>query len=100
MLCDAQVSQNVRKCLWSMQHVMRDDPCRRATFGMTIENSTTRAWFCCRSSVIISEAFNFIAVCVFFLGGGHLSVIRGFDTFLRNLRLLLNSLPRSRSPTR
>src|ERR1700683_1467293 len=24
---------------------MRDDPRRRATFGMTIENSTTRVWF-------------------------------------------------------
>ena len=55
----------MRKCLWSMQHVMRDDPCCRATFGMTIENSTMRLWFCCRSSVIVSEAFNFIAVCVF-----------------------------------
>jgi hypothetical protein len=34
---------------------------------MTIENSTTRVWFCCRSSVIVSEAFDFIAVRVFFL---------------------------------
>jgi hypothetical protein len=47
-----------------MQHVMRDDPCRRATFGMTIENSTARVWFCCRSSVIVSEPFDFIAVRV------------------------------------
>jgi hypothetical protein len=41
---------------------MRDDPRRRATFGMTIENSTTRIWFCCRSSVVVSEPFDFIAV--------------------------------------
>jgi hypothetical protein len=31
---------------------------------MTIENSTTRLWFCCRSSVIVSKAFDFIAVRV------------------------------------
>jgi hypothetical protein len=41
---------------------MQEDPRRRATFGMTIENSTTRVWFCCRSSVIVSEAFDFIDV--------------------------------------
>ncbi|KAF9513935.1 hypothetical protein BS47DRAFT_1362032 [Hydnum rufescens UP504] len=35
-------TQDVRKCLWSMQHIMRDDPCRRATYGITIENATTR----------------------------------------------------------
>ena len=42
---------------------MRDDPCRRATFGMTIENTTTRLWFCCRSSVVVSEPFDFPSVC-------------------------------------
>jgi hypothetical protein len=50
-----------------MQHVMRDDPCHRATFGMTIENTKIRVWFCCRSAVIVSEAFNFIAVRMLFL---------------------------------
>ena len=44
---------------------MRDDPRRRATFGMTIENSTTRVWFCCRSSIVVSEAFDFIDVGFF-----------------------------------
>jgi hypothetical protein len=44
---------------------MRDDLRRRATFGMTIENTTTRLWFCCRSMVLVSEAFNFIDVRVF-----------------------------------
>ena len=46
---------------------MRDDPCRRATLGMTIENAMTRIWFCCRSSVIVSEGFDFIAVRAFFV---------------------------------
>jgi hypothetical protein len=96
--CATYISpHDVRKCVWSIQHVM---PCRQATFGMTIENATTRVWFCCRSSVIVSDAFNFIAVRVFLRGSGGLCVIRGFDTFLKNLRLSLNSLPRSRSQIR
>ncbi|KIM78397.1 hypothetical protein PILCRDRAFT_597054 [Piloderma croceum F 1598] len=39
--------------------MMRNDPRRRAMFCMTIEHSTTRIWFRCRSSVIISETFDF-----------------------------------------
>jgi hypothetical protein len=50
-----------------MQKIMKDDPCRRATFGMTIENTNTRVWFCCRSAVIVSESFNFIFVRMFLL---------------------------------
>ncbi|KAF9515424.1 hypothetical protein BS47DRAFT_1293887, partial [Hydnum rufescens UP504] len=30
-------------------------------YGMTIENTTTRVWFCCQSSVIVSMPFNFIS---------------------------------------
>ena len=45
--------------------MMHDDMRHRASFGMTIENATTRVWFCCRSVVIVSEAFNFIEVRVF-----------------------------------
>jgi hypothetical protein len=35
-------------------------------FGMTIENAMMRVWFCCCSSVIVSEGFDFIAVRAFF----------------------------------
>jgi hypothetical protein len=46
--------------------VMEDDARRRASFGITIENSTTRVWFCCRSAIFVSEAFDFINVRLFF----------------------------------
>ncbi|KIM74927.1 hypothetical protein PILCRDRAFT_92352 [Piloderma croceum F 1598] len=52
---DKNLDNDVWKCIWSMQHVMQDDPCHCATFGMTIGNSMMRIWFCCRSSVIISS---------------------------------------------
>jgi hypothetical protein len=48
-----------------MQHVMRDDVRHRASFGMTIENTNVRVWFCCRGAVIVSEVFDLIQVRVF-----------------------------------
>ncbi|KAF8577025.1 hypothetical protein K439DRAFT_1365733 [Ramaria rubella] len=39
---------------------MRSDPCRRFTFGFTVENTQMRIWFACRSGVFLTTAFNFI----------------------------------------
>jgi len=44
-----------------MQYIMRADARRRFTFGVAIENKT-RAWFCCRQVVLVSEHFNFLEV--------------------------------------
>ncbi|KAL4074509.1 hypothetical protein V8B97DRAFT_1868896 [Scleroderma yunnanense] len=49
-----------RKLIWSLHHVMRSDPCRRSTLGVTIENTQMRLWFTCRSVLVVSEPFNFI----------------------------------------
>ncbi|KAI6110910.1 hypothetical protein EDD16DRAFT_1897766 [Pisolithus croceorrhizus] len=45
--------------IWSLQHIMRSDPCRRATFGVKIENTEMRFWFTCRAVTLVSEPFNF-----------------------------------------
>ncbi|KAF9233709.1 hypothetical protein BU15DRAFT_53550 [Melanogaster broomeanus] len=50
---------NEKKIIWSMHHIMRSDPCRRATFGITIENTQTRLWFTCRSLTVVSQPFDF-----------------------------------------
>ncbi|KAF9236556.1 hypothetical protein BU15DRAFT_49861 [Melanogaster broomeanus] len=55
---DARVD-NDKKIIWSLHHVMRSDPCRRATFGITIENTQTRLWFTCRSMTLVSRPFDF-----------------------------------------
>lgn len=31
-----------KKIVWSLHHIMRSDPCRRATFGVTLENTSMR----------------------------------------------------------
>ena len=50
---------------------MRDSERHRASFGMTIENVTTRVWFCCRSAVVVSEAFDFTTVRVLIFVKNH-----------------------------
>ncbi|KAI0916496.1 hypothetical protein AcV5_002974 [Taiwanofungus camphoratus] len=51
---------NVGKVIWSMEHCMRDDPRRRFTFGLTIEDTQMKLWFCSRAELLVSEPFNFI----------------------------------------
>ncbi|TDL23338.1 hypothetical protein BD410DRAFT_839214 [Rickenella mellea] len=54
---DAQIN-NVRKVLRSMHQIMGFDPCRRFTYGLTIEGNMARLWFCCRSFLMVSERFD------------------------------------------
>ncbi|KAK1226405.1 hypothetical protein PQX77_010616 [Marasmius sp. AFHP31] len=48
------------KVLWGMHHIMRNDPCRLFTFGYSIEDDQARLWYHARSSVFVSEPFNWI----------------------------------------
>ncbi|KAI0089552.1 hypothetical protein BDY19DRAFT_1056546 [Irpex rosettiformis] len=53
-------NHNNAKLLWSLRHAMRETVYRRFIFGYTIENTQMRLWFCSRSDIIASDAFNFI----------------------------------------
>ncbi|KAL5479076.1 hypothetical protein ACEPAI_2364 [Sanghuangporus weigelae] len=50
---------DVAKVLYNVQVTMMVDPCRRFTFGITIEKTSMRLWFCCRSIVVVSEIIDF-----------------------------------------
>ncbi|KAI0924108.1 hypothetical protein AcV5_010537 [Taiwanofungus camphoratus] len=52
-------NDNVRKIVWGMHHCMRDDPRRRFTIGLTIEDTDTRLWFSSRSETLVTKIFNF-----------------------------------------
>ncbi|KAL5525400.1 hypothetical protein ACEPAF_9270 [Sanghuangporus sanghuang] len=52
-------NENVSKLMFNIQQTMTLDPCRRFTFGITIENTKMRLWFCSRATPIVSEAFDF-----------------------------------------
>ena len=45
-----------------MNHLMREDPRRGFVIGFTIENSSMRYWYCSRSDVFVSEAFDMLKV--------------------------------------
>ncbi|KAI0916700.1 hypothetical protein AcV5_003114 [Taiwanofungus camphoratus] len=54
------VDDNVEKVVWGMHHCMREDPRRRFTFGLTIEDTNTRLWFCSRAEIMVTQPFNFM----------------------------------------
>ncbi|KAI6046786.1 hypothetical protein EDC04DRAFT_1249602 [Pisolithus marmoratus] len=39
---------------------MSSDPCRRATFGVTIDNTDMKFWFTCRAVTLVSKPFDFL----------------------------------------
>ncbi|KIY44538.1 hypothetical protein FISHEDRAFT_10536, partial [Fistulina hepatica ATCC 64428] len=41
-------------------HYMNNDPCRRFTFSVTIENTQMRLWYYSRSHSVVSTPFNFV----------------------------------------
>ena len=44
---------------------MSSDPRRRFAFGFTIENTSTRIWFCSRTDVFVTKPFDFVKVSLF-----------------------------------
>ena len=42
--------------------MMNVDCRRRFAFGVTIENTDTRIWFCCRETVFVTQRFDFMKV--------------------------------------
>ena len=42
--------------------MMNIDRRRRFAFGVTIENTNTRIWFCCRQIVFVTHCFDFMKV--------------------------------------
>ncbi|KAL5520234.1 hypothetical protein ACEPAG_9447 [Sanghuangporus baumii] len=50
---------NIRKLLFHMQQMLTLDPCRRFSFGITIEDKLMRLWFCSRSNPAVSTEFDF-----------------------------------------
>ncbi|KIK65022.1 hypothetical protein GYMLUDRAFT_39433 [Collybiopsis luxurians FD-317 M1] len=52
-------NENVAKVMYNLQQIMSLDPCRRFTFGSTIQNRELRLWFACRGVVLTTRAFDF-----------------------------------------
>ncbi|KAK7684955.1 hypothetical protein QCA50_011790 [Cerrena zonata] len=55
-----ETNQNVLQVVGAASHILHNDPCRRHTFGVTIEDKRTRVWYFSRSLAMVSESFDFI----------------------------------------
>lgn len=78
---------------------MRSDPCRRATFGVTIENTNARFWYTCRAATLVSEEFDIIKVRasdITNLGHSYLSLTAGTRAGLLFLFTCVCESPRLR----
>ncbi|KAL5525385.1 hypothetical protein ACEPAF_9255 [Sanghuangporus sanghuang] len=51
--------KNARKIVSNIQLAMVRDPGRRFSFGITVENTSMRLWFCSRASPVVSKPFDF-----------------------------------------
>ncbi|KAJ3795390.1 hypothetical protein GGU11DRAFT_747092 [Lentinula aff. detonsa] len=61
-LGDAERDENddFAKLVYDMEQILALDPCRRFTFGTTIENCTTRLWFLSRATLLRTKPFDFM----------------------------------------
>ncbi|KAG1778826.1 hypothetical protein EV702DRAFT_1195842 [Suillus placidus] len=48
-----------QKIIWSLHNIMREDPCRRFAFGLTIEDTQLRLWLSNRAFVAATKPINF-----------------------------------------
>ena len=55
-------SQNVKKAIYNMQHVLAVDPSRRFSYGIDIEGTELGLWIATRAMVIACDTFDFRTV--------------------------------------
>jgi hypothetical protein len=55
--------QNIAKIAFNLTHILRNDPCRRFVFGITIEDVILRLWCFARSGVMVTTPIQWIEVC-------------------------------------
>ncbi|KAF9225611.1 hypothetical protein BS17DRAFT_553782 [Gyrodon lividus] len=54
------VLDNEQKIIWSLHNIMREDPLRRFTFGITIEDTHLRLWLSNRACLAVAQPIDFL----------------------------------------
>ncbi|KAJ3763345.1 hypothetical protein EV360DRAFT_33772, partial [Lentinula raphanica] len=54
------INDNVMKLIYDMTQILSLDPCRRFTFGTTIEDCSTRLWFLSHATLLKTTPFDFM----------------------------------------
>ncbi|KAG2336207.1 hypothetical protein BDR05DRAFT_971181 [Suillus weaverae] len=89
------VRDDEQKIIWSLHNIMREDPCRRFAFGLTIEDTQLRLWLSNRAFVAATKPINFFenidgVISLFYaLGSASVSATMkglGWDPTVRRIR--------------
>uniref|UniRef100_A0A0W0F630 Fungal-type protein kinase domain-containing protein n=1 Tax=Moniliophthora roreri TaxID=221103 RepID=A0A0W0F630_MONRR len=88
---DSDTDDNISKLVGNINHLMGSDPTRRFAYGLTIEHTDTRFWFCSRSHIFITEQLdlqkNVKDVIYFVMALGSASKEQlGFDPTVRRVQ--------------
>ncbi|KAG1802515.1 uncharacterized protein BJ212DRAFT_997875 [Suillus subaureus] len=82
-----------QKIIWSLHSIMREDPCRRFTFGITIEDTQLRLWLSNRAFLAVTEPINFFenidgVISLFYVLGSASSTMKelGWDPTVERVR--------------
>ncbi|KIK14550.1 hypothetical protein PISMIDRAFT_116830 [Pisolithus microcarpus 441] len=59
---DTEREDHDKRIVRSLHYIMGRDPCRRATFGITTEDTQMKFWFTCRAATLVSKPFDFFKV--------------------------------------
>ncbi|KIK61349.1 hypothetical protein GYMLUDRAFT_243530 [Collybiopsis luxurians FD-317 M1] len=56
-------NDNIAKIIYSLQHVLALDPCRRFTFGVKMQNRQLRVWIACRGVLRTTKPYDYLKDC-------------------------------------
>ncbi|KAJ3844024.1 hypothetical protein F5878DRAFT_193879 [Lentinula raphanica] len=62
-----KIKDDVGKLIYDMTQILSLDPCRRFTFGTTIEDCSTRLWFLSHATLLKTKPFDFMRLVHLFL---------------------------------
>uniref|UniRef100_A0A0W0GEN0 Fungal-type protein kinase domain-containing protein n=1 Tax=Moniliophthora roreri TaxID=221103 RepID=A0A0W0GEN0_MONRR len=88
---NSDTDDNISKLVGNINHLMGSDPTHRFAYGLTIEHTDTRFWFCSRSHIFVTESLdlqkNVKDVIYFVMALGSASKEQlGFDPTVRRVQ--------------
>ncbi|EGO05191.1 hypothetical protein SERLA73DRAFT_26586, partial [Serpula lacrymans var. lacrymans S7.3] len=83
---------NEQKIIWSLHNIMREDPCRRFAYGITIENTNLRLWLSNRAFLAVTEPIDFLSdfddvISLFYSFGSVTDVGLGWDPTIERISI-------------
>ncbi|EGN91666.1 hypothetical protein SERLA73DRAFT_80231 [Serpula lacrymans var. lacrymans S7.3] len=86
------IRDNEQEIIWSLHTMMREDPCRRFAYGITIENTNLRLWLSNRAFLAVTEPIDFLSdfdnvISLFYSFGSVTDVGLGWDPTIERISI-------------